>query len=161
MVRTYVMRNPRGPRGPYKTKAKKSWTPRRKLIFPPPLKSVKLVCCPSEPPPTPSRRRDPIPTQHGRIATAITLAVNKLLLKPKRHTRKVKGRRLNFKVVSYTEIVNYITQHPRACKLPLDFNPKELPSRSTMYRLQEKMQLDRTCRTRSQKCYPRNFKNLE
>ena len=144
MTRQYVMKASRGPRGPYKTKSKKQWTPRRKLASSKEHSSILT-------------HRLPIPTKYAHIATAITLAVNKLLLKPKRHTKKVPGRRLNFKIVPGSEIVKYMMQNRRACKL----TPyQRLPSRPTIYRLMSSMGMNSASRTRTKQSYQRNFSEL-
>ena len=155
MTRKYVMKKERGPRGPYKSKAKKQFTPRRKPTFccSPPKQASSL---PS--PPKPSRT---IITTFGDGSRAIHLAIAKLLLKPKHNKQKQKGRRLNFKVVSFNEIIDYIKQHPAACRVPkhLDLD-KVLPSRPTFYRLIKKLSLDRDVRSRGTQYYNRRFSRL-
>lgn len=135
------MKVSRGPRGPYKTKSKKQWTPRRKLASSKQESSQSL----------------PVPTKYPHIATAITLAVNKLLEIPKYHTKKVPGRRLNFKVVTFHEIFGYMKKHPSTCNLEAC---DRLPSRPTIFRLMSAMGLSREARTRSTHSYRRNFSDL-
>ena len=163
MSRSYVMSKPRGKRGPYKKKSKakaQKWTPRRKLPSSSPRKSPstptkKCSAVPSSP-------RQPILTSFGDGARAVTIAIYKLLLKPKHHTKTVEGRRLNFKVVSYTEIINYMQKHPRACKLLPTFDlEKDLPSKSTVYRLLNRLGFDRSSRTREKDYYKRFFSNVK
>lgn len=162
MARGYSMSKPRGPRGPYKKSkvSKKSWTPRRKLLPTTPIKNnSKISCSPRDPLKSQSKA---IVTPFGTAATAITLAISKLMLKPKHHAQKIAGRRLNFKVISYQEIVDYITQHPAACKIPSDYNlDQAIPSRATFYRIISHMGFDRDTRTRSRTYYKRFFAKLQ
>lgn len=157
MVRQYTMTRPRGPRGPYKSKAKKQYTPRRK-----PSTCLRRTDSTSSSPVkmSPGSPKRTIVTSFGAGASAISLALGKLLLKPKHHTAKQKGRRLNFTVVSYTEIIDYIRAHPAACKLSCRNLDKQLPSRRTFYRVIARMGLDRATRTRRKVDYARFFSKL-
>lgn len=162
MNRTYTKRKPYGKRGPYKPRQK--YTPRRAAA-----KKAKTSCKKTSPKSAENKSRagkkaEKKPSfrfahrEYCIIRNAITLAMNKLLLKPKYHCPAQKNRRLRFDKVGYLECRTYMLEHPAACKLGR-WKPHELekilPSRTSHYRILKELGWDKQERTRSRKHYPK------
>lgn len=174
MTRTYKKRAPYGKRGSYKPR--EQWAPRRSAAVA--VKKAKLAL--KKPPTkkvTATNKKRPAPRawrgEYGAVRSAITLAMNKLLEKPKYNCEKQADRRLRFWTVGYEECIEYMRTHPAACHLPkIEFEvgkrkrkcaraPESmLPCRATFYRILHQLGWTKEMRTRTEKRYPRRKQNL-
>lgn len=169
MTRTYKSRKPYGKRGSYQPR--ESWSPRRASAVAAKSKAKsasasaaakkKKSCSLSSRPRIVSPSR--FVGEYGLIRNAITLAMNKLLLKPKYNCTAQPARRLRFWTVGFEECLDYMRNHPAACKLPKASQASMdllLPGRATFYRILNDLGWTKENRTRSQKRYPRTKQNI-
>lgn len=158
MTRAYKKRV-YGKRGPYKKRssfsARRSTSVKAKKSSPcaerPDLKKLRCSPLKKKAPPSPKRWKG----ESSIMRTAITLAMNKLLQKPKNNQPKQAGKRVCFWTIGYEECKAYMLNHPAACKLPADtkMRSKCIPSRPTYYRILTELGWSSSDRTRDQRSY--------